>query len=556
MTRSRRRRISLLGSLPLLLLAACETLVDSPSESDSNEPDAASSSDGATTVEDDSRPGEDGAPGSDAGATDVDAQFSDAGPLDESGSADDAGVSEDSGSVELDSGVIVDSGYDSGWDSGWDAGPPSPLSPNYVHYDINHVLSTGQSNSVANGARPPLSLTQPYDNVMFDTGVMTSNTCDGTGCKGYTVPTNFVPLVEGDHFFQDVNYKVETANSAMANQVTKLSREIFLVGQPKTSETLLMSLHGRSGAVYTCVRKGGCSWISATYKKPFDEALWQVQDAMKIAAAKGLSYTVRGITIIHGESNHYYPEFPMAGSDGTPGKLKNYGDAMIELQADYETAIKALTGQTEPVYLFVSQMSDWSTDLNKNFSVIPHDQLDAHARSGGKVILIGPGYPMPFVSDGLHYSNHGERRLGEYFAKVYARVVFERKTWEPVRPKSIALAGNVINVSFHVPTPPLVLDTTKVTNPGNYGFEYTDASGAPPAITGVALTGPDSVAITLASAPTGANKRVRYAYTSVPGNIPGPTTGPRGNLRDSDGTASQGGYDLQNWCVHFDQPIP
>jgi len=552
------RRLLVFASLPALFLAACGTLVDpidgadsagdpaTPTDAQSSANDSTNGSvseddSGESNGVNDSAVGDDAAPADDA---------SDAGDLADTGAIDDSGVIvvEDTGTTP------VDSGYDSGYDSG----PPSPLSPAYVHYDISHVLATGQSNSIANGGRPPLSTTQPYDNLMFDTGVMTSNNCPSNdGCKGYTTPTNFIPLVEGDRFWNDVNYVVETANSGLANEVTKLSREIYLVGRPQTSETLLMSLHGRSGYPYPCIRKGGCTWINwTTYKRPFDEAMWQVQDAKALAAAKGLSYVVRGVTIIHGESDHYYPGFPMASSDGTPNKLQNYADGLIELQADYEASIKAITGQTEPIPLFVSQMSGWSTDLNHNSSVIPIDQLDAHVRSNGKVILIGPGYPLPFISDGLHYSSHSERRLGEYFAKVYARTVFEKKAWEPVRPKQVSIAGNVITVSFHAPKLPLVFDTTRVTNPGNYGFEYTDASGAPPAITNVTLTGADTVQITLASTPTGGNKRIRYAYTSVPGNIPGPTTGPRGNLRDSDDTASQAGYDLQNWCVHFDQPIP
>ena len=63
-------------------------------------------------------------------------------------------------------------------DGGGDAEPPI-LDPSFTFADINHILLTGQSNSVANSAKPILSTTQPYDNVMFDVGVMTAATCDG-----------------------------------------------------------------------------------------------------------------------------------------------------------------------------------------------------------------------------------------------------------------------------------------------------------------------------------------------------------------------------------------
>jgi hypothetical protein len=71
----------------------------------------------------------------------------------------------------------------------------------------------------------------------------------------------------------------------------------------------------------------------------------------------------------------------------------------------------------------------------------------------------------------------------------------------------------------------------------------------------VALSGPDTVVITLSATP-GANGHLRYAFTGISGALGGPTTGPRGNLRDSDATPSRDGFKLYNWCVHFDMPAP
>ena len=106
-----------------------------------------------------------------------------------------------------------------------------------------------------------------------------------------------------------------------------------------------------------------------------------------------------------------------------------------------------------------------------------------------------------------------------------------------------------------VPVPPLVLDTMLVRDPGNYGFAYVDA-GPTPAITSVAITGPDTLTVTLASTPTAVGRRLQYAWTGVPGAAAGPTTGARGNLRDSDDTPSRTSSALYDWCVHFDEPVP
>ena len=90
----------------------------------------------------------------------------DASKKDASADADaDADVSVD---AVADAPIVVDNG---------------PLSVTYKDTDINQILSTGQSNAVASGARPSTTIpqgtvaitsTQPYANLMFDTGVMTS----------------------------------------------------------------------------------------------------------------------------------------------------------------------------------------------------------------------------------------------------------------------------------------------------------------------------------------------------------------------------------------------
>ncbi|HVH40974.1 MAG TPA: hypothetical protein VM925_01485, partial [Labilithrix sp.] len=106
-------------------------------------------------------------------------------------------------------GALRDGGTPSSPDvdaSSTEAGEPEPPPIPYVHFDVNHVLSTGQSNSVANDAVPVLTTTQPYANLMFDVGIMTAASCDGDGCTAYQKPSSFLPLVEGDSFW----YPVET----------------------------------------------------------------------------------------------------------------------------------------------------------------------------------------------------------------------------------------------------------------------------------------------------------------------------------------------------------
>lgn len=440
--------------------------------------------------------------------------------------------------------------HDGATDAGTRAAP-------YVDFAINHVLVTGQSNAVANSGTPVLSKAQPYANIMFDTGVMPMKGCDGAGCRTFEAPSSFVPLVEGDAFF---GYGVETSAAGIANEIAHLARTQYLGvvhGLPR-DHSVLVSLHGRSGNTYWCLRKGGCDY-KAGYLSPYEQGMMEVAAAKDLAAKRGASYVVRAVLAIHGESDHYSytdgsQEFPNDGTDGTPGKIRTYADGLLEWQADYEASVVAITGQAQPVPLLISQMSGWN---DAPYSAVAQHQLEAHVRAPGKVVLVGPSYHLSTDQhDCRHFTNHGQRRLGEYFAKVYARVVFEGRPWEPVRPRSVHRDGAIITVTFHVPAPPLVLDTQRVAEVTSYGFTYQDDSGAPPAITNVALTGPDAVAITLASAPVGGAKRLMYAQNQVPFTCIGSAAGARGNLRDSDASPSEHGYDLHNWAVHFDVAVP
>ena len=434
------------------------------------------------------------------------------------------------------------------------------LSKAYVDYAINHVIATGQSNSVANGGTPVISTTQPFTNVMFDTSLMSMSSCDGDGCTRHNTPSSFVPLVEGAKFF---GYRVETASAGTANEITHLAIERFRFGTQAgypMKHDVLVSVDGRSGNTYWCLRKGGCSYHPDAMVKPFSQSLREVKAAKQLATAAGRTYAVRAVTAIHGESDHYAytgnrAEFPLPGTDGTPGTIADYADALVEWQHDYEVEIEAITGQKVGVPLFISQLSGWTDARTSRISQM---QLEAHLRAPGKVILVTPAYPLSVREDCLHYDNHGQRRLGEYFAKAYARMVFSGVRWEPTRPIAVSRTGLVVTAKFHVPKPPLVIDTTHVTDPGSYGFDVVDGSGALLPVASVALRGADTVTITLAAPAPGAI-RLRYAQNQPPAACIGPglhhSGGARGNLRDSDDAPSRHGYDLWNWSVAFDVAV-
>ena len=258
---------------------------------------------------------------------------------------------------------------------------------------------------------------------------------------------------------------VETMSSAFANLVTKTAREDF--GAP---HAILVSLYGVSGTAYAGLKKGTPAYTNG---------LAQVTAARDLAKAGQKTYVVRAVTNVHGESDH------LAANAAYAADLATW-------QADYDADVKALTVQTSSVSMLHSQISSWTTPRSSTTSAIPAAQLAAHGASGGKIVLVGAKYHLAYAADGLHLTHAGYRHVGEDYAKVYRRVVLEGKPWEPVRPKTITRNGAEVVVAFHVPVPPLVLDTTLVTDPGSFGFEVTKQGQPALAIASVTVTGPET----------------------------------------------------------------
>jgi hypothetical protein len=306
---------------------------------------------------------------------------------------------------------------------------------------------------------------------------------------------------------------VESPRAAIANCYESL-----------TEEPLLAMSNGVSATPYSGLKNGTAPWT-------------RLVNMMESYGSRIRGEFI-GLAVIHGESDRL---------------SSTYCTDMLEWRSDFAALSTRIgTGSTQPLY--VSQMSSCTfySTTTLDTCVAPMQQYTC-AKNNADVVMVGPKYHLT-TSDGVHLTNATSRRHGEEIGKAMARYQTDG-SWTGLRPSAVSANGAAISITFHVPVPPLVLDTTDVTNPGNYGFTYTDDS-SPPAISSVALAGDDTVVVTLASTPTGASRRIRYAYTGTSGNAAGPTTGMRGNLRDSDTTTCGSGTVLRNWAVHFSEAVP
>ncbi|MDK7738590.1 sialate O-acetylesterase, partial [Providencia stuartii] len=256
------------------------------------------------------------------------------------------------------------------------------------------------------------------------------------------------------------------------------------------------------------------------------------------ASSMGKSFLTHVLCWIQGETDI---------SNGTT--FQEYLRRLNQLLFDYQTDISQ--GAMQPV-LVTYQTASHTKRTPNSATDIAQAQLVA-ANTNPSIFLACPTYMFTYNSDGVHMPANSYRHMGSYFAKAIHSIMTKNE-WKPLQPESIYRTGRVITVTMHVPVPPLVLDTTLVTNPGDYGFEVFSGD-VKQEIESISIRD-NRVSIVLTQDPDHA-VTVKYAQGKT-GDQTGPLTGARGNLRDSDNTIAtlidsntNQPYQLFNWCPIF-----
>lgn len=381
-----------------------------------------------------------------------------------------------------------------------------------------HILSTGQSLAEGVNSTPALSTTQPYNNLSLSTNPIAG------------VSSPLIPLVES----------VVDRESPASGLANSLRASDSVLQRP-----IIFSIHAGGGQAYSSIKKGGSGGYYATGQT-------QAAMAKTLTEAAGAYYLPYAVTIVHGETDT---------ANGTTSAA--YAGFMADMQADYESDWNALTGRSDTIPFFETQVGQSSV------GTIAIGQLDAHRDNPGKVILVGPRYQFAYGGDDLHLTNAGSKIMGELYAKVMKKVLLDGATWDPLMPVSTTISGTTVTIDYHIPSGTLAIDTTNMAERDDYGFEFIQSGGSAISITGVALTDSNrKVAITLSAEPDGTDPRIRYAWNCA--NLPDtpawltcgdPTdSGAKGgNIRDTDSTTSPSstgtGTALYDWSVIFDEYI-
>jgi hypothetical protein len=282
--------------------------------------------------------------------------------------------------------------------------------------------------------------------------------------------------------------------------------------------------HGRSGATLSEIEKP---------RPPYQIGIEEARHTKNLGADLGWQTRVAALFITHGTADR---------TDGT--NATSYSVGLLNLMSNYDTDLRYVTGQEEPVRFFIDQLAPARNDGLQG--VIPEAQISA-ANSYDYAYVTGPKYQYPYVDD-VHLTDVGYRRLGELHGFILNKVLHNGVDWKPLQPSNISRDGTVITVDFDVPYEPIVLDDTTLGAATDYGFSvYDDAVKM--TISSVVVTGASQIQITVSTAPTGAEQRLKFVEGDVGYLV--------GNVRDS--MALQTLYDstnLYNWLVCFDRVIP
>jgi hypothetical protein len=281
------------------------------------------------------------------------------------------------------------------------------------------------------------------------------------------------------------------------------------------SHVLHMSVQGKDGTALAGLNRG---------TEPFARMI-RCLDASAGIAGVG-KWETRVLAMVHGDSDYL------------GGTLRaTYAAGVKQLADDYSQCARG--GRQERRPLTVASQTAAHVVWSKTNPTIALAQTDAAAISGSLFRVGCPMYQFDYQTDNPHLVASSSRWLGAYLGMAYHHLCILGETWTPLTITSAVRDSTGITVTCHVPTPPLVIDTTWVTAlaDGNAGFQVVDSGGSPVAVTGVTL--PSATTVRLAcSNGGGAGSVVRYGWAGTAEETePGRTMGPRGNLRDSAGDA-------------------
>ena len=383
--------------------------------------------------------------------------------------------------------------------------------------DYMHIFIYGQSLSRGTTASPVISTTQPYANVTFRSGVLKRSMDTGVDYS------DFKPLVEES---------LETPTSGACNMMS----ELIATGGDSSTWQFVGTAPGNGGTSIENLSKGTVYWNSM---------MDQVSAGVSVAASHDQTYSVWAMLWAQGENNY-----------STNDSVSQYLDKLVGMKNDFAFDVAARTRQGFVPPLITYQVAAHRR-YGKNHNNVAIAQWYASLRDKD-IVMACPIYHLPHSTDNLHLTNDSSQQMGKYLTTALYQTMVQGRRFKPLQPEQVIWQGRLIDLTFNVPVGSLQFDTSQVAAAPNYGFDvWNGEANDNSAIATVELAAGNRIRIKMAREPQ-IGDFLTYARGRIgdPGTS-GPTTGPRGNLRDQAGETdnyidSTGSprY-MHNWCIMF-----
>lgn len=412
-------------------------------------------------------------------------------------------------------------------------------------WDWAGIVGTGQSLSV--GTRPVNERVNesPYQNLMLDLGDADVPPFDPESDE-LSIAALEEPLRGLQTSYPSPypgNLYGETPHGAMAIQISSLVQSAS-----GANYTTVHTVVGESGQGMVALRKDPVDDDPAI-GRAYAATLFEVQAITRLAEERGKTYGVGAIFLTHGETD--------SGSS-------SYGDAVLQLWSDYNTDLRAITGQEQEIPMFLSQQHAYGYQEG-SIRGTPAGTLAQWrvAQDNAGIVCTGPKYQYPYHTDNIHLTALGYEMLGEKYGQVYTQHVVEQTPFTPLEPTEVERASDtVLRIRFHVPVGPLQWEerfpaphqlALTMWSKGR-GFELRKSSIRIP-IEGVELVGEDIVELTSGEPiPEGAT----LSYAMYADGVAFDGLARRwGQLRDSDPfVGAVTGIAQPNYAVAFEMDVP
>lgn len=237
-----------------------------------------------------------------------------------------------------------------------------------------------------------------------------------------------------------------------------------------------------------------------------------------------------------------------------------YRAKLIELQGDFATDVAAITSQPDDPILVLQQIQRMQ-ETTESLSGQAAWEIEGPAQAVADLLstpaagihIAGPQYVCDF-GDAFHMLPESYQFMASYKAKAIRRVVYQGIGFKPLYAVEARRNGNRIDVRFaggwvdHGGA--ICLDTSWVTDPGNYGVVFADDTMTA-VVTNVSVVARDVLRVYLDTAPTGTNPRLGFAWWAAAQNDDqGRDTGLRCCIRDNDPDACPvTGRPLHNYAL-------